>query len=63
MAIAVCTKHTLNILGGASYICNPFKGGCLRLGGKEKGKVRVGAMVAVKPKRECGVCQVIKSLF
>ena len=56
MAIAMCTKQSLYILGGAFYIGNPFKGGCVRLGGKKKGKERFGAMVAVKPKRECGLC-------
>ena len=29
--------------------------GRLRLEGEKKGKVRFGAMVAVKPKRECGL--------
>ena len=30
--------------------------GCLRLVGKEKGKGCFGAMITVKPKRECGLC-------
>ena len=54
-----CFRQSLNILGGAFCICNPFKEGCLRLVGKEKGKGRVGAMVTVKPKRECGLCHTI----
>lgn len=51
MAIAVCTKQSLNILGGAFGFGNPFKDGYQRFGGKENGNERVGAMVADKIKR------------
>ena len=57
--IALCTKQTINILGGAFCIGNPFKDGWLRFGGKEKGKERFGAMLFLFK----GICHEAYLLF